>query len=326
MKKELGFCVVGCGKMGVRRINSVVKHKNSRLISIVDADGKRLNEIYRKYKLKCKKFEDYKKAIDDSDVNCVIVCTPNKFHFPVSIFALSKKKHVLCEKPLAMSPKEALKMVKLSEKNGLFLKTGSNHRFFPNVKRAKEFIEKGVIGNINFIYGEIGHKKSLPDWYKKKDLSGGGTIIDNGVHLIDIARWLCGDFKECYGRVHSMSDTEVEDNGFAFLKSKNKNLFLKSSWNKSNGYMKIEILGERGSLVIECDDGKTKLVHFMDGKNKTYDFSHLPFNSFDLDFEEFVKAVLGNRQPLASGDDGLKAVEIVSAIYRSSKNGKVVSI
>lgn len=330
MRKKFGFTVIGCGRMGCRRVRTVVEHPDAELISVVDVNQKLAKELSKKYE--CNSFCDFKDAINDDDVDCVIVSVPNKFHARTSIAALENRKHVLCEKPLARNPKEAFAMVEAAEKNGCFLKTGSNLRYFPSVEKAEKLVNQGEIGEILYLRGWIGNSGQhlRNSWYSKAEMSGGGTFLDNGVHLLDLTRLFLGEVATCLGEVTTSywPISPLEDNGFGIFHASNgKIAFIQSSWTEWAGYMYMEIYGSDGSIYVDNRNHQcvTTLME-KSGEKRTFDFSLLPPQSYDREFEEYVKALRDGRQPLASGFDGMRAVQMTYGIYESSRTKRVVRI
>ena len=335
---ELSFAVIGCGGFGSRRIEALRKI-GSKIACLVDLDEKRVSDLARE--IGCEHYTDYLEAVRRDDVDCVVVATPNKFHAPITVAALEAGKHVICEKPLARTPNEAREMVEAAKRNKVFLKTGSNLRYFSNVKKAKELIEGNVIGKPIFIRGWIGHdgKKVLHAWNVKRDIAGGGTLLDNGAHILDLFRWFMGDFSDCFGHVQTLQmPIEVEDNGMGVFRAKDGRMaFIQSSWTEWSGYMYMEVYGSEGSVTIDnrgermADTGKwfvtsTAAHTTKDGTRQVFDYSTEPPRSYELELKDFIDCVGKDRQPTASGHDGMKVVEMVNAIYESSKTGRVVRL
>lgn len=338
---KLNFAVVGCGAFGVRRVNALrsIGANISGLTCLVDLDKARVGKLAEEAGAEYE--PDYLKAVKRDDVDVVVVATPNILHAPISIAALNAGKHVICEKPLARNPKEARAMVAAAKKNKVFLKTGSNLRYFSNVEKAKELIDAGTIGKPLFVRGWIGHdgKKILHSWNVKKDLAGGGTILDNGAHILDLFRWLVGDFSDCFGFVRTLElPIQVEDNGMGVFKAKDGRMaFIQSSWTEWSGYMYMEVYGPKGSVIIDnrgerlVDSGKwlvsSHTIHTTkEGARQVFDYSTERPQSYELELEDFIKNVSKGRQPMASGYDGMKVVEMVDSIYRSSKTGRIVKL
>lgn len=329
MRRKLKFAVIGCGRMGSRRMRTIFDHPDTELVSVVDVNQNIAREFSKKFG--CNSFSDYKDSIND-DVDCIIVSVPNKYHAPISIAALENGKHVFCEKPLARNPKEAFEMVNAAEENGSFLKTGSNLRYFPSVEKSLKLVAQHAIGDILYLRGWIGNsgKHVNGSWYSEVDVSGGGTLLDNGVHLLDLTRLFLGEIETCLGAVATSywPIAPLEDNGFGIFRAFNgKMSFIHSSWTEWVGYMYMEIYGSDGSIYIDNRNHQciTTLIK-KSGEKRIFDLSSLPFASYKHEFEEYVKALQEGRQPLASGFDGMRAVEMAYGVYESSRTERMVHI
>ncbi|MEM3658651.1 MAG: Gfo/Idh/MocA family oxidoreductase [Candidatus Hadarchaeum sp.] len=335
---DLSFAVIGCGSFGSRRVNALRKI-GARIACLVDINEEMVSKMARESG--CDYYTDYREALMRKDFDCAIVATPNKFHAPISIAAMNSGKHVLCEKPLARSPEEAHAMVDAAKQNNVFLKTGSNLRYFSNVRKAKELVDGGAIGRPLFVRGWIGHdgKKVLHTWNVNKELSGGGTMLDNGAHILDLFRWFMGDFSECTGHVATLQmPIEVEDNGMGIFRADDGRMaFIQSSWTEWSGYMYMEVYGSEGSVIIDnrgektVNTGKwivtsTTTLTAKDGSRQIFDYSTEPPQSYELELKDFISCLESGRQPIASGYDGMKVVEMVNAIYESSRTGRVIRL
>ncbi|MEM2878911.1 MAG: Gfo/Idh/MocA family oxidoreductase [Candidatus Hadarchaeales archaeon] len=335
---DMSFAVVGCGSFGSRRV-SALRKIGAKIACLVDTN----RELVSKMALEvgCDYYTDYLEALRRKDLDCVVIATPNKFHAPISIAAMDAGMHVLCEKPLARNPEEARAMVEASRRNGVFLKTGSNLRYFSNVRKAKELVDAGAIGRPLFIRGWIGHdgKKVLHTWNADREMAGGGTMLDNGAHILDLFRWFIGDFSECTGHVATLHmPIEVEDNGMAIFRAEDGRMaFIQSSWTEWSGYMYMEIYGSEGSVIIDnrgeriVNSGKwavtsTTLLTSKDGTRQVFDYSAEPPQSYELELKDFMERVESGEQPMASGHDGMRVVEMVNAIYESSRAGRTVKL
>ncbi|MCX5998865.1 MAG: Gfo/Idh/MocA family oxidoreductase, partial [Chloroflexi bacterium] len=256
---------------------------------------------------------------------------PNKFHPSVVVPALNQGKHVWCEKPLARNPAEAIEIVQAAIGSGRFLKVGSNLRYFPSVLKAKDLLDSGAVGDVLFVRGWIGNSGwQLGSWYSDADVIGGGTFLDNGSHLLDIYRWFLGEPTECVGCISTSHwpVAPLEDNAMGIFKFASGRLaFLHSSWTEWAGYMYLEIYGREG--YIRVDNRQSDCLVVLGGKNgsrEVFDFSKQPPQSYDLELSDFVASVQRGRQPLPSGFDGLRAVQMAHGIYESSLSGKAIAL
>lgn len=301
-----------------------MENKQVELISVTDIIKERAKEMAKKYGCDC--YTDFRDAIKRKDVECVIVATPNNSHALISTAALRNKKHVWCEKPLAINLEQASRIVATAYKNKVFLKTGSNLRYFPNVQKGIEILKGNALGDILFLRGWIGNTgKHLSSWYFDKKIAGGGTLLDNGFHIIDLTVLLLGKIKECVGHVSttSLPVKNLEDNAFAILKSSNgKIAFVQSSWREWNGYMYVEVYGEDGYMYIDNRGSVSKTVLTKnDGHHEIFDYSN-EVQSYELELKDYIQSIKNNQQPHASGLEGMEVLRIIHGIYKSSKNGQ----
>ena len=280
----------------------------------------------------CDYVTNYQEVVARRDVDCVIISLPNKLHLETSVLALKNGKHVICEKPLARTPEEAAKMVKIAEKTGVHLKVGSNLRYFPNVLKAKELVDRKAIGDLLFLRGWIGHSGAgkLGTWFLDPNMAGGGTFLDNGCHILDLARWFLGEMSECMGFVATgyWPIAPLEDNGLGiFRTSDGKLAFIQSSWIEWADYMYMELYGRDGFLRIDNRNPVCQLtLGGKEGLRQAFDYSLLASQSYRLELESFVQAIRERKQPLASGYDGMRAVQMVFGVYESSKLGRMVDL
>jgi predicted dehydrogenase len=329
LSDRLGFAVVGSGWFGAKRIAALQRIEDASLEWVVDVDRERAESAARA--ASCRHTTRLGDAVRDSKVDCVVVCTPNKMHPEAVVQALRHGKHVLCEKPLARNVEEAESMVKVAKRCSAFLKTGSNHRYFPNVMKATELVKTGKIGRPIFFRGSIGHDGELLKgrWFWDKDMAGGGTFLDNGCHLLDLARELLGDFSECVGTVSTSfwPVSPLEDNGFALYRSPSGlTALVQSSWVEWYGYMYFEVYGDEGFVIVDSRRSNRTLYGRRGEEHTTlYDYTDIPPRSHELELRAFIESVRRGEQPRPSGEDGLRVIQMVDALYRSSTSGMRVT-
>ena len=269
----------------------------------------------------------------------MIVAVVNKFAKNIVLRSLDSRKHVLAEKPLGRNVAEALDMVNLANKEGVILKTGFNHRFHPAVWKAKELIDSNRIGtifNIRARYGHGGRPGMEKEWRASKDLCGGGELLDQGVHIIDLIRWFAGEVNEVFGSVETKFwPLEVEDNAFAILKTKNNvTASFHVSWTNWKNIFSFEIFGTDGYLRIEGLGGsygpETLELGIRKPEGGKPDITTFEFDPEDIswknEWKEFKSAIEEKREPIGSGNDGLRANKVIEAIYESSLSKKAISI
>lgn len=329
-KKKLKILVIGCGYFGQKRIQACTDLKTKiHITGVVDQDVSKAKKIGEQYGVVyAASLNEFEKA----SVDAVIIATPNNTHASLVMDSLSRGWHVLCEKPLASSFQEAKKMVEAAQKYNKFIKTGSNHRFFPSVQKAYDLYINDEIGKILSFKGSIGNNGShvSQSWFWNKDISGGGTFIDNGCHLLDIAQMFMGNFVSCVGSVSNVfwKKTRVEDIGTGiFLTKDNRQAVISSSWIQWHGYLYFELWGTKGFIIVDGRENNIVTV----GKNNsqivtTYDFNNLPRNSYHKELEYFTECIFSSEPPKPNAADGASVVQMIEGVYISTKKKSWVSL
>lgn len=292
-------------------------------------------------------FQDWRDMLDKEKLDAVIVATPNKYLEEISLRALQQRINVLCEKPLGRNHRESARMVEVARANGVVLKTGFNHRHHPAIFKAHNLISEGVIGQVYYtrcIYGHGGRPGYEREWRASRDVCGGGELLDQGVHVVDLFRWFLGDFEEAVGYTQTCYwPMEVEDNAFAiFRTSRGQTAMMHTSWTQWKNRFTFEIFGEAGYLIIDGLGGSYGKEILTIGKrpaNKDNAQVYLggvpqeetlvfdgPDPSWRMEWEEFKAAIREGREPLGNGCDGLEANRMLAAIYLSAKEKRPVKI
>jgi len=325
--------IIGCGLIGRKRALSL--DQDDVIIACCDTNI----EIGQKFadEFNCEFFKDYYDLINNINCDIIIVAVINKYVKEIVNFAFDKNRHVLVEKPMGRNFKESLNI--LSKSKDRILKVGFNHRFHPAIWKAKELFDSGEIGKLMFIrgiYGHGGRSGMEKEWRSSKDLCGGGELLDQGVHLIDLSRWFAGDMKTVFGNISTKFwNIGVEDNAFMLLKSHNDvDIQLNVSWTNWKNTFQFEIFGTEGYLKINglgrwygietLEFGKRKIeggapnIEIFEYKDEDL--------SWNKEWIEFKSAIKSNRQPIGNGIDGARANQIIDAIYNSSLKNKIINI
>jgi predicted dehydrogenase len=328
--------LIGCGRQGWRRAPAI-RQNGDQLIVVADDDGERAKVLADE--MRCEVTTDWKSVIARKDIDAVVICTPNIFHAPMSIAALENKKHVLCEKPLGRNPEETQQIVDVVKKTGMILKCGFNIRHHPGVQQARKWFEQGAIGKISFIrarYGIGGRMDYDKDWRADKNVSGGGQLMDQGMHVLDLLHWFLGDFTEAVGFLSTAfwQISPLEDNAFCLLRTeKNQVASIHVSWTQWKNLFSLEIFGQDGYIIIDGLGGSYGVERAILGKrnfSKPFEEKVIEFRGEDIswreEWKEFLSAINENREPLGSAYDGLEAVKLAFAIYDSAAEKRVVKI
>lgn len=333
----LGVGIIGSGFIGKKRAGVLKAAGNARLVACADSDLARAQALANEYGAEAS--ADWQQLLRRSDVDAVIVATTHQWLGPISLAALQAGKHVLCEKPLALTAEEAERLVSTAASQNLKLKTGFNHRHHPAVWEAHSRASAGEIGPLMYIrcrYGHGGRKGYDQEWRADAAQSGGGELQDQGAHALDLFRWFLGDFSEIYAVLTtSFWKMSVEDNAFCTLRTESGQVAtLHASWTQWKNIFSFEIFGETGYLLVEGLGGSYGPERLVIGHRpaefgkpdevtKTFDQTDV---SWAEEWQEFVTAIAENRSPLASGYDGWQVLRMVQAANESSQSHRAVRL
>ncbi len=320
--------LVGAGGIGNIWAKALAKSDRLSVQVVVDGDESRASKIAES--LNATPLTDWKEAV--SHVDAAIIAVPHVFLAPVSRGFLESGKHVLCEKPCGIKSVEVAENASLARENNLIYMPGFNHRYHAAYMEAKKRFDAGEIGELMFIrarHGFGGRKDYEKEWRFNKDIAGGGELMDQGMHMIDLARQYLGDITETKGFAENLFwGGDVEDNGFALLKSvKGKVAQIHVSWTNWDWIHCFEIFGTKGYLQIDGLDtryrGPERLtIGQIDARSGAFPTEEVIIyanetkeDSFLREVEAFVDAIEGKSGSTPKGEDAVEALKIVEMIY-----------
>src|SRR5258708_2186720 len=337
MAKNIRVGIVGAGLIGAKRAEAIRRTRAGKLIAIADVDHARAKVLAAKYGVESA--GEWKKFVARKDLDAIIVAVPNAFSAPIVLAALRAGKHVLCEKPFGVTSKESKAMLAAATRAKKIVKVGFNHRFHAAIIKAHEIFERGGIGKVLLIrsrYGHGGRKGMEKEWRFNKEISGGGELLDQGVHIIDLARWFAGEPTTVYGLTETKFwDTKLDDNAFALMKNKQATVSFHVSTTNWKNLFSFEVFGELGYLQIDGKGGSYGEEVLTYGK-RLPEFGGAPIQqvfkfpgndeSWEREWKHFADAANRGRKVMSDATDGLRVNEIIEAIYRSSRTHKEVNI
>ncbi|HMP74882.1 MAG TPA: Gfo/Idh/MocA family oxidoreductase [Kiritimatiellia bacterium] len=314
--------IIGCGLIGAKRAAFLTPH---RLMAVCDLDGARAERLASAHGARVE--PDAVSLCAASDVDAVIVATTHDQLASLAETALRGGKHVLIEKPGARRAEELDSVASASRETGRTVCVGYNHRFHPGLQQARDIIDSGTLGPLMFLRGRYGHGGRIgyeKEWRANEALSGGGEAIDQGVHLIDLARWFLGDFTGVQGYAPTYFwDMKVEDNAFMLLRTAaGQAAFLHATWTEWKNMFSLEIYGRDGKLQLDGlggSYGPERLIHYRmlpqmgPPETRTWDFAGAD-ESWRLEFEHFVRAIGGEQNRCAKLEDAREALRIAQVI------------
>ena len=327
MNDSLGVAIIGCGLIGQKRAKNLGA---LRLVACADVVIEQARILARTSPGTIAT-DEWKSVHARDDVDIVIVATTHDALAEITLEAIKAGKHVLVEKPAARNVAEINPVITAAKEKGVSVRVGFNHRYHPAFIKAKEIVASGEMGELMFIRGHYGHGGRLgyeKEWRANKMISGGGELIDQGMHLIDLSRLFLGNFTSVKGFAHTYFwDMDVEDNGFMILTTKEQKVaFLHVSWTEWKNKFSFEIYGKDAKIEISGLGGSYglekityyKMLPQMGPPEITsweYPFSDL---SWENELREFLKDIRLGRKPSAGLEDARAALEIIEMVYKES--------
>lgn len=351
--KKLRIGLVGAGNIAKVHLDAYKKVENAEIVAICDINEKVLKATAEKYGI-AKTYLSESEMIKNEDLDAVDVCVWNCSHAECSIEALNAGLNVLCEKPMATSAAEAEKMIEAAEKNNKLLMIGFVCRFGDEAKIAKDFIDKDYLGDIYYSKATYLRRHGAPGgWFTDKSRSSGGPVIDLGVHVIDLTRYLMGSPKpvsvfastenklknrpNLKTRVGWIPDGaspddlyDVEDFGVALIKYEgNKTTLLETSYSlNGENVTKKELFGTKGGVNLDGSNMKIYTVVNDFLADITPDLSNYydSADMFEAEMAHFTDCVLNGTECVAKAEDGLVVMKVLDAVYESARTGHEVII
>lgn len=354
MARKLRYGVVGLGGIwSWGHSSDILKHPEVEVVAVCDIVKEKADTWAKNTGATA--YYDYKDLIAKADLDIVDICTPNLYHSKVAVAALNAGRHVFCEKPDAINPVEAKKMADAAKKSGKTLMCMRNNRWLPASQWLKKFIDAGEMGDI--YTGRCGwqRRRGIPGkggWFTTKSLSGGGPLIDLGVHFIDVATWLMGNpvpvavsgctyrkFADTnasdsehskFGSKSAEGTFDVEDLAIGFIRFANgASLQIEFSWasNIENENSFVEL---RGSKAGSFMDGGMQLKVFSEGPAGLYDLqpklNRNPRGEHGMMLYHFIDVVQKRAKPIILPEHGVNMIKILSAMYESAAKGREVRV
>lgn len=345
---KIGIIGIG-GIANGSHIPAYLQNKKTEVIALCDIDKKRAETAKKKYFKNAEVYEDYMELLANENIDAVDICTPNYLHSEIAIEAFRAGKHVLCEKPDAVSVEEAEKMYAASLEANKVLMVMRNNRFNENSQYLKKYIEKERLGDIYIAKAVWKRRRGIPGkggWFTTKELSGGGPLIDLGVHMIDLAWWLmgCPEVDTVSGNTFSkFGDNDAKDSKDADFGDRVENgifdvedIALGTVTFKNGAVMQFEVSWasnikkeERyvqlyGTKEGAYWDGSKNEIYYETpkGKQRNHIVNHNDIiTDHALNIDNFINVINQKENPVYTPAQGIEIIKILSAIYESAANG-----
>lgn len=354
--RKLRTALVGCGKVGRTHALALSTLPESQFVAVCDNNLARARAFADEFRVKA--YDDVGEMVATTEAQAVAVCTPHPLHVGPATAALKAGANVLVEKPLAPSLRDCDAMIAAAQKAGVKLGVVSQRRLYAPVQRIRRAIDAGKIGRpvlamvVVLGWRDQAYYRSDP-WRGKWDMEGGGVLVNQAPHQLDLLQWFMGPIEELTGYWANLNHPyiEVEDSAVAVLRFKDGGLATIVVSNSQNPglYGRVHVCGDNGATVGVQTDGGSMFVAGMtavleppvndlwtvpgeDGMlerwkaEDTASFqAHDPATYYHyLQHEDFIRAILDGRDPLVTGNEGRKLVEVFTAIYRSQRDGKPI--
>jgi UDP-N-acetyl-2-amino-2-deoxyglucuronate dehydrogenase len=340
--KPLNFAIIGCGGIAATHARSIVELPDARLTAVCDILPERAHKLASTYPADV--YQDYHEMLAREDIDIVDILTPSGMHAEIGIAAARAGKHVIVEKPMDVTLEKADALIRACRENEVKLCSISQHRFDPAMVALRQAVDAQKLGQLNFGGSHTKWFRSQAyydsgDWRGTWALDGGGALINQSIHYVDLLQYIMGPVEEihayCATRAHER--IEVEDVAVASLKFQNGAVgLLEGSTLAYPGFCaRLDISGSSGSVVIENDQIITwelcsgevcpvdpEPVGFIGGTS-SHDIWH---HAHKRQIADMMQAVRDDREPLVNGEEGRKSLEIVLAVYESSRTRQTIRL
>jgi len=325
--KPFNIGIVGCGLIGQKRAKAL--GNGGRLVACADIDTNRAESLAKTSG--AKSCGDWRELLALPEIDIVVIATLHDSLAAITLAATESGKHILVEKPAARSSAELESVLDAAKKKKVKVHVGFNHRYHRSLRKAKEIFDSGALGELMFIRARYGHGGRIgydKEWRANPMLSGGGELIDQGPHLIDLSRWFLGDFSEVQGFAHTYFwDMPVDDNAFMLLKTEKKQTaFLHASCTEWKNLFSMEIYGHTGKLDLSGLGGSYgvekltwyKMLPEMGPPETTSWEFPMGDDSWAVEMAEFYDDIRLDRIPSSGLGDAYAALKIIEQIYKES--------
>ncbi|HTS65659.1 MAG TPA: Gfo/Idh/MocA family oxidoreductase [Candidatus Acidoferrales bacterium] len=320
--------IIGCGLIGQKRAAAL---SGCKVTVCCDVDPPRAAALAAKWPGAIAT-GDWRAAAANDDVDLVFAATSHDMLASVAAAAAQAGKHVLIEKPGARCAAELDGVAEAAARTGALVRVGFNHRYHRALRKAREIFETGALGGMMFVRGRYGHGGRVgydQEWRAVPERSGGGELIDQGMHLIDLARWFLGDFDRVRGAAPTYFwNMPVEDNGFLLLETaRGQVAFLHASWTEWKNLFSLEIAGRAGKLEINGlggSYGTERLAWYKMspemGPPETLAWEYpMADDSWQRENAAFLEDIRLGRQPAPGIADAQAALRVIEQVYRESR-------
>lgn len=336
----LRFGIIGCGRVAPRHADSISQLANAELVAIADTIESRAQNFANKYD--ATPYTDYQEMLKRDDIDIINICTPSGLHAPMGIEVAQAGKHIIVEKPIALSTADADSLINAADEAGVKLCVILQNRYNPPMQEIYNVVNSGKIGRI--LLGNATVRWYRPQSYYEDGWHGtwsmdGGALMNQSIHHIDALQWLVGEVESVFAFTGTQNHVmEAEDTGVAVLRFKNGalgNVEGSTVTYPQNLEGSVAVFGEKGSLKVGGTALNRRVIWKIEGEMElekeritadvldppsVYGYSH------KLVIADMIEAVLNDSQPTTHGREGKKSLALVEAMYESARIGQAVGV
>jgi len=323
--KKVGLGLIGLGFIGKVHLRNSAKLKNARVLAVSDTSQRALKEAQTTAGIE-KTFLNYKQLLKDDSIDAVVIALPTHLHAQCACDTAEANKHIFLEKPIARNVDEAKEIITVAERNSVKLMLGYPLRFNQAMGKLREQIKNGSIGEVETAYatfvdsGPFKHRTQdhapvpVPEWWFKKELSGGGALMDQGSHMINILRWYFGEIIDIKGYLGYRFNMDFEDSAICFAKfDSGTRAVINVGWFSQMYQQKIEVFGTVRHASVNNVPPKRLLAAIQMLTMNTTTF----FQAYMAELGHFVNCISNDAKPFPSGIDGLKDLQAIESVYKN---------
>ena len=335
-KRIIRYGIIGCGGIAHTHAEALLQIKEAKLVGVSGCSPQEPVPFAEKYGIKS--FDSNEHLLSSEEIDAVTVCTPSGYHAPIAISAAQHKKHAIIEKPLALTTESAKQVVQAFAKNGVTGSVISQLRFYDGIRKVKSIIEDKRLGNLIMANLTMKFHRSQEyydsgKWRGTWELDGGGAMMNQGIHGVDALLYFIGEVKNVYGYIRTLTHKiEVEDNAVAVVEFRNGCLgtIIASTSMVPACNRTIEIHGTKGTILLEEEhiarlyiEGEKEYSADDIAQGEAASSHIITAGGHVKQLTDFTMALVEGRAPYVSLEDGMKAVDLITSVYASSKTNSI---
>lgn len=330
MNKKVRFGLLGCGVISKIHVQGIANTEEAELVAVCDAVEANMEEYASTYG--ARKYTDYAEMLKQDDIDIICICTPSGMHPEQTIQAAQAGKHVICEKPLAIKIEDIDRMIGACEKHGVLLSAIFPWRMSPTMRFVKKFIDDGGLGKLSLCSASIKPFRAQKyydqaGWRGTWAMDGGGVLMNQGIHKVDLLQWLAGPVASLYAKAdHVLRNIEVEDTAVTLLQFQHGGVgVIEASTTAYQSPDTIHLHGEKGTITLTSGEiTNFKLIDQEEVELPEFEpFKVIP-DGHRIQIRDMAIAVRDGGRPEVTGLDGKHSLEIILGTYESNKTGKEI--